>query len=348
MPFHSSSQSLLSNSVATIPLLSLSHSLSFSNSRSFLFSLSPNLRRLLSRRCCSLYRRCSLAMVVLSMLLCLFSSQVSIVKPSSSSSFSSLLSLLSLRSAIVNRHHPCSIVAAIIGARVTVMFTTSPLLQYNLELAVQFQWELLESMQVGTLEPEVVFLNASLIPNIFPVLAVAHKALLAKSRDSLTTRTLHSELVYNYSGSKHIAESFKRCGISDSTTYVLAARFDATPDVIQSIEKIGPFIEKFHKEADKYASLTFITHNNGYATENYDPLNLGIYIEDKKSELSVLVYRATGGSSIKDDEEELMLHRYTMQCYTTWRVLQDDGKGVAEALNEKVCVNNTCEEELTV
>ncbi|KAK7262009.1 hypothetical protein RIF29_28337 [Crotalaria pallida] len=98
--------------------------------------------------------------------------------------------------------------------------------------------ELLESMQGGTLEPEVAFLNASLIPDIFPVLAAAHKALLAKSRHSLTTRTLHSELVYNYSGSKHITESFKRCGISDTTTYVLAARFDATPDVIQSIEKL--------------------------------------------------------------------------------------------------------------
>lgn len=42
------------------------------------------------------------------------------------------------------------------------------------------------------------------IPDIFPVLAAAHKALLAKSRESLTTRTLHSELVYSYSGSKHV------------------------------------------------------------------------------------------------------------------------------------------------
>jgi hypothetical protein len=31
---------------------------------------------------------------------------------------------------------------------------------------------------------------------------------------------------------------------------------------------------------------------------------------DKKSEFSVLVDRATGGSSIKDGEVELMLHRY--------------------------------------
>ncbi|XP_020968239.1 uncharacterized protein LOC107619110 isoform X3 [Arachis ipaensis] len=64
--------------------------------------------------------------------------------------------------------------------------------------------ELLESMQAGTLEPEVAFLNALLILDVFPLLAAAHKTLVAKSRDSLTTRTLHSELIYNYSGSKHI------------------------------------------------------------------------------------------------------------------------------------------------
>ncbi|KAK2425508.1 EKC/KEOPS complex subunit Tprkb [Trifolium repens] len=98
--------------------------------------------------------------------------------------------------------------------------------------------ELLESMQAGTLEPEVAFLNASLIPDVFPLLAAAHKTLVVKSRDSLTTRTLHSELVYNYSGSKHITESLKRCGISETTTYVLAARFDATPDEIKAIEKL--------------------------------------------------------------------------------------------------------------
>ncbi|KAF5448147.1 hypothetical protein F2P56_028705 [Juglans regia] len=98
--------------------------------------------------------------------------------------------------------------------------------------------ELLDSMQAGTLEPEVAFLNASLIPDVFPVLASAHKTLLAKSRESLTTRTLHSELVYNYSGSKHITESLKRCGISDSTTYILAARFNSSIDEMKAAEKL--------------------------------------------------------------------------------------------------------------
>ncbi|KAH0977575.1 hypothetical protein GBA52_027294 [Prunus armeniaca] len=100
--------------------------------------------------------------------------------------------------------------------------------------------ELLDSMQSGTLDPEVAFLNASLIPDVFPLLAAAHKTLVAKSRESLTTRTLHSELVYNYSGSKHITESLKRCGISESSTYVLAARFNASSDEIEqkAVEKL--------------------------------------------------------------------------------------------------------------
>ncbi|OMO74076.1 hypothetical protein CCACVL1_16955 [Corchorus capsularis] len=98
--------------------------------------------------------------------------------------------------------------------------------------------ELLDSMQAGTLDPEVAFLNASLIPDVFPVLAAAHKTLISKSRESLTTRTLHSELVYNYSGSKHITESLKRCGISETSSYVLAARFNASPDEMKAVEKL--------------------------------------------------------------------------------------------------------------
>ncbi|XWS45559.1 hypothetical protein CRYUN_Cryun15aG0146900 [Craigia yunnanensis] len=67
---------------------------------------------------------------------------------------------------------------------------------------------------------------------------------------------------------------------------------------------------------------------------NYYPINLGIYTVDTKSELSVLVDRATGGSSIKDGEVELMLHR---------RMIHDDSRGVGEALDESVCAGSKCE-----
>ncbi|CAI9110953.1 OLC1v1011064C1 [Oldenlandia corymbosa var. corymbosa] len=67
---------------------------------------------------------------------------------------------------------------------------------------------------------------------------------------------------------------------------------------------------------------------------NYYPINLGIYTTDNQSEFSVLVDRAAGGSSISDGQIELMLHR---------RILFDDGRGVGEALDERVCAGATCQ-----
>ncbi|XP_028229498.1 probable alpha-mannosidase At5g13980 [Glycine soja] len=66
---------------------------------------------------------------------------------------------------------------------------------------------------------------------------------------------------------------------------------------------------------------------------NYYPINLGIYLKDKSKEFSILVDRAVGGSSIIDGQLELMVHR---------RLLQDDSRGVAEALNETVCIHDKC------
>eukprot|EP00268_Persea_americana_P056668 TRINITY_DN6711_c0_g2_i1.p1 TRINITY_DN6711_c0_g2~~TRINITY_DN6711_c0_g2_i1.p1 ORF type:complete len:1015 (-),score=152.71 TRINITY_DN6711_c0_g2_i1:139-3183(-) len=72
---------------------------------------------------------------------------------------------------------------------------------------------------------------------------------------------------------------------------------------------------------------------NQPAAGNYYPINLGIYMEDDSKELSVLVDRSVGGSSIVDGQIELMLHR---------RLLHDDSRGVGETLNETVCVADDC------
>ncbi|KAL0377240.1 UNVERIFIED_CONTAM: Alpha-mannosidase [Sesamum radiatum] len=66
---------------------------------------------------------------------------------------------------------------------------------------------------------------------------------------------------------------------------------------------------------------------------NYYPINLGIYLVDETTEVSVLVDRAVGGSSLVDGQIELMLHR---------RLLNDDSRGVGEALNEEVCILDNC------
>ncbi|GBG63489.1 hypothetical protein CBR_g38557 [Chara braunii] len=88
--------------------------------------------------------------------------------------------------------------------------------------------ELNTLLRAGKLDPELALLNAALVPGTLPVLLAAQKALTLQSRKGLITKTLHSELVYSYSGSKHITESLKRCGINDEMTYILVARFDAT------------------------------------------------------------------------------------------------------------------------
>ncbi|XP_037436892.1 alpha-mannosidase At3g26720-like [Triticum dicoccoides] len=89
----------------------------------------------------------------------------------------------------------------------------------------------------------------------------------------------------------------------------------------------------FIKRVRDYRSEWKIEVNQPVAG-NYYPINLGIYVEDGSKELSILVDRSVGGSSIKDGQIELMLHR---------RLLNDDGRGVAEALEEKVCLDDQCE-----
>ncbi|KAJ8752575.1 hypothetical protein K2173_005464 [Erythroxylum novogranatense] len=66
---------------------------------------------------------------------------------------------------------------------------------------------------------------------------------------------------------------------------------------------------------------------------NYYPVNLGMYMKDNTSEVSILVDRVVGGSSIVDGQLEIMVHR---------RLIKDDRRGVSEALNETVCVHNEC------
>ena len=58
---------------------------------------------------------------------------------------------------------------------------------------------------------------------------------------------------------------------------------------------------------------------------NYFPINTHAYIADARAQLTVLTDRAQGAASLEDGEIEVMLHR---------RILVDDNRGVAEALNE--------------
>ncbi|CAJ1974897.1 unnamed protein product [Sphenostylis stenocarpa] len=115
-------------------------------------------------------------------------------------------------------------------------------------------------------------------------------------------------------GGKEIATEIKTNLASNKTFYTDSNGRDF-------IERVRDYRKDWHLEV------------NEPVAGNYYPINLGIYLKDKSKEFSILVDRAVGGSSIIDGQLELMVHR---------RLLEDDSRGVDEALDETVCIRNNC------
>jgi Kinase binding protein CGI-121 len=58
--------------------------------------------------------------------------------------------------------------------------------------------------------------SLSQVPDLFALKAAAYKALAAQQRGKLVTRTLHAELVYNISGSRHVSTELLTCWLKGS------------------------------------------------------------------------------------------------------------------------------------
>ncbi|GFR39867.1 hypothetical protein Agub_g367 [Astrephomene gubernaculifera] len=87
-------------------------------------------------------------------------------------------------------------------------------------------------------KPEFAYMNASLIVDPFVVQLAAQRALAAESAGRLVTKSLHTELLYGISGTKHVVESLKRFGIADDTTTLLLARFDCQPEELAAAQSL--------------------------------------------------------------------------------------------------------------
>ncbi|KAK0401146.1 hypothetical protein QR680_015614 [Steinernema hermaphroditum] len=75
----------------------------------------------------------------------------------------------------------------------------------------------------------------------------------------------------------------------------------------------------------RYFAADYTYENTEPISANYYPITSMIYIEDKASQLTIFTDRSQGGSSLKDRQVELMVHR---------RAFHDDNFGVAEPLDE--------------
>lgn len=126
----------------------------------------------------------------------------------------------------------------------------------------------------------------------------------------------------------------------------IQADINQVPGIYGPISENGREIVSLY-ETDMKTNGTFFTDSNGRETirrlrdhrsdyrlftsehtaSNYYPVTSWIFIRDydRNLQLSLLPDRPQGGSSIKDGQIELMLHR---------RLLQDDGLGMDEPLNE--------------
>mmetsp|Transcript_12005 Transcript_12005/g.33761 ORF Transcript_12005/g.33761 Transcript_12005/m.33761 type:complete len:176 (-) Transcript_12005:264-791(-) len=98
--------------------------------------------------------------------------------------------------------------------------------------------EIKKGIVAGSHPTEAAFVNAELVPELFIFHLAAMKALLGESRDKLVTHSLHSELVYNVSGSKHISETLRRWGVSEGTKSLLVAKFDAGEGDVEAVQAL--------------------------------------------------------------------------------------------------------------
>ncbi|GIL81981.1 hypothetical protein Vretimale_1546 [Volvox reticuliferus] len=83
---------------------------------------------------------------------------------------------------------------------------------------------------------EFAYINAALIVDPFLVHLAGYRALAAESSGRLNSKSLHTELIYDISGTRHVAESLKRFGITDECKSLLVARFDCKPEELAALK----------------------------------------------------------------------------------------------------------------
>ncbi|TPX33643.1 hypothetical protein SmJEL517_g03532 [Synchytrium microbalum] len=77
-----------------------------------------------------------------------------------------------------------------------------------------------ESIIKGTM-PLSCIIDARMVLDIFQLQLACIRALLAQRQDTMKTRSLYSEILFNMSPSSNITESLKQFGVSDSTSSLI-------------------------------------------------------------------------------------------------------------------------------
>ncbi|XP_053377401.1 EKC/KEOPS complex subunit TPRKB-like [Mercenaria mercenaria] len=96
--------------------------------------------------------------------------------------------------------------------------------------------ELRQSVMNG--EFEATLLKTSMVADPFQVLVAANRAVHLHKIEKMTTKNVHSEILFCLSSTKNISDSFRKFGLGDGDTsvfvVVLNDKDDATMNLIQS------------------------------------------------------------------------------------------------------------------
>ncbi|KAF9291344.1 kinase binding protein CGI-121-domain-containing protein [Linnemannia elongata] len=98
--------------------------------------------------------------------------------------------------------------------------------------AVKNAPDLKEKLQNQDKSLTFAIVESNLIMDVFQLLLAATKAAHDNETGKLATQTISSEIIYNLSPSKNIAESLKRFGITEDTTSLIAVKIGGNPDEI--------------------------------------------------------------------------------------------------------------------
>lgn len=88
-----------------------------------------------------------------------------------------------------------------------------------------------DNLKNGTLN--CCAIRPDMIYDVFQVIVAANKAALC---EKLTTKSIHSEILYNLSYSKNITQSFQKFGLQENGKSVLIATVVGDDDVLDGIE----------------------------------------------------------------------------------------------------------------
>ncbi|KAI9759907.1 MAG: 5'-flap endonuclease [Chaenotheca gracillima] len=95
-----------------------------------------------------------------------------------------------------------------------------------------------QQLLAGNPEYEYAFIDASVIVSTVHALSAVYRALHDALQGRLKTRNVHSEIVFALSPSYNIAESFRRYGVGEATSSLLAIKVSTDASITHdSVEK---------------------------------------------------------------------------------------------------------------